>query len=185
MNTGDRLTSQPQVDLMQRIAELERQLQQRDELIAALREEVRQLRAQLDEANRKGKRQATPFARAKRAAQPKRPGRKKGQGRFSYRRPPAPTQARETKVTPLEDCPTCHGPVRARRQHEQYVVDIPPVEPVITRYVTESGYCAHCRQRVRSRHPEQISAATGAAGVVVGPRAKALAADLKHRLGLS
>src|SRR5262249_56700917 len=35
-----------------------------------------------------------------------------------------------------------------------------------------------------ARHPEQISTATGAAGVVIGPRAKALAADLKHRLGV-
>ena len=40
-------------------------------------------------------------------------------------------------------------------------------------------------KRVRSQHPEQTSAATGAAGVQVGPRAKALAADLKHRLGVS
>jgi hypothetical protein len=38
---------------------------------------------------------------------------------------------------------------------------------------------------VRSHHPEQTSAATGAAGVLVGARAKALAADLKHRLGVS
>jgi len=59
------------------------------------------------------------------------------------------------------------------------------VEPVITRYVTYSGYCEQCGKRVRSQHPEQISTATGAAGVVVGPRAKALAVDLKHRLGLS
>jgi transposase len=36
----------------------------------------------------------------------------------------------------------------------------------------------------RSRHREQISTATGAAGVVIGPRAKALGADLKHRLGV-
>ncbi len=171
MNTSDPLTSQPQGDPAQRIAELERQLQQRDASIAVLQVEVshlqelvRQLREQLDEANRKGKRQATPFARAKRVERPKRPGRKKGQGRFSYRRPPAPPQVHETKVTPLEGCPACGGPVSARKQHEQYVVDIPPVEPVITRYVTESGYCAHCRKRVRSRHPEQISAATGAAG---------------------
>src|SRR5262249_20930325 len=53
-----------------------------------------------------------------------------------------------------------------------------------TRYVTESGYCSRCGRRVRSRHPEQISTAAGAAGVVIGPRAKALAADLKHRLGV-
>ena len=34
-------------------------------------------------------------------------------------------------------------------------------------------------------HPDQISRATGAAGVVIGPRAKALASDLKHRFGAS
>jgi len=38
---------------------------------------------------------------------------------------------------------------------------------------------------VEAIHPEQISAAHGAAGVVLGPRVKALAADLHHRLGLS
>jgi len=65
------------------------------------------------------------------------------------------------------------------------VADIPDIQPIITRYVTYSGYCADCCKRVRSQHPEQISQATGAAGALVGPRAKALAADLKHRLGVS
>jgi hypothetical protein len=41
----------------------------------------------------------------------------------------------------------------------------------------------HFPKRVRSRHPRQVSSATGAAGVSLGPRARALAADLKHRLG--
>jgi hypothetical protein len=68
-------------------------------------------------------------------------------------------------------------------KHEQFVADIPKIQPIITRFVTYSGYCADCHQRVRSRLPEQTSQATGAAGVMVGPRAKALAADLKHRLG--
>jgi len=174
------------------IAGLRAQLQQRDAVIAAqqeqiaqLRERVRQLQEQLDDLNRTNKRQATPFARRKHVSQPKRPGRKKGQGRFSYRRRPAPSEARETKEAPLACCPECGGSLSDRADHEQFVVDIPKVKPVITRYVTHSGYCAHCRKRVRSCHPEQISAATGAAGVVVGPRAKALAADLKHRLGVS
>jgi len=79
----------------------------------------------------------------------------------------------------------CGGEIRERKVHEQFVVDIPPVKPVVVRYVTESGYCARCQKRVRSRHTEQISDATGAAGVVIGPRAKALAADMKHRLGVS
>ena len=68
--------------------------------------------------------------------------------------------------------------------HEQFEIDIPEVRPKITRYVTHSGYCSQCSRRVRSRHPEQISEATGAAGVLIGPRAKALGADLKHRLGV-
>lgn len=39
---------------------------------------------------------------------------------------------------------------------------------------------------MRSWHPDPISHATGAAGtVMVGPRSKALASDLKHRLGVS
>ena len=50
--------------------------------------------------------------------------------------------------------------------------------------MTHSGYCGRCDRRVRWRHPEQISEATGAAGVRIGPRAKAFAADLKHRLGV-
>jgi hypothetical protein len=90
-----------------------------------------------------------------------------------------------TKEAALACCPECGGDLIKRKEHEQFVVDIPPVEPVITRYVTHSGYCPDCQRRVRSRHPEQISDATGAAGVVVGPRAKALAADMKHRLGAS
>jgi transposase len=55
---------------------------------------------------------------------------------------------------------------------------------VHTRFVTESGWCARCKRRVRSRHPDQISTAAGAAGVSIGPNAKAVAADLHHRLGI-
>jgi len=70
------------------------------------------------------------------------------------------------------------------KEHEQFAVDIPAVQPTVTRYLTHSRQCAQCGQRGRSSHPEQISDASGAAGVVIGPRAKALAADLKHRLGV-
>jgi hypothetical protein len=42
--------------------------------------------------------------------------------------------------------------------HEQFVIDLPEIEPKIMRYMTESGGCSRCGRRVRSRHPEQISA---------------------------
>ena len=160
-----------------RVAELEAQLRQRDALIAELRQRIAEL-------ERTAKRQATPFARKRRKENPKRPGRKAGQGRFTSRARPTPDQVTETKEQALEACPTCGGLVTDMKNHEQFVVDIPEVQPTVTRYVTHSGYCPCCDQRVRSRHPEQISQATGAAGVVIGPRAKALAADLKHRLGV-
>jgi transposase len=168
-----------------RIAELESQLAQAQATIQALREQVQRLVAELEAVKRAGKRQATPFARHKRATQPKRPGRKAGQGRFAYRSRPEPEQIAETQDAALPACPECGSSLTEVKDHEQFVIDIPPVTPISVRYVTHSGYCPACRKRVRSHHPEQTSAATGAAGVVIGPRAKALAADLKHRLGAS
>jgi hypothetical protein len=93
----------------QRIAELEAQLRKRDELIAALQEKLQHLEDEMEKTKRAGKRQATPFARKKRVAKPKQPGRRKGQGKFSRRRKPGPEEVKETKKAPLECCPDCGG----------------------------------------------------------------------------
>jgi len=169
----------------QRIAELEQQLTQAVVTIEKMQKQVELLRAKVEELERAGKRQAAPFGRRKLVEQRKRPGRKAGQGKFVHRAKPSPQEVNETKVAKLHGCPECGGKLREIHKHEQYEVDIPPVEPVITRFVSYSGYCGECQKRVRSRHPEQTSLAAGAAGVVVGPRAKAFATDLKHRLGVS
>ena len=175
----------------QRIAELELELvrerannQRLQTNNLRLQKLLERLQAEVEELQRAGKRQAAPFARRKRVEHPKKPGRKPGQGKFSRREKPAPEQVKETKVAELHGCPQCGGSrLRNVHEHEQYMADIPVIVPIITRYVTYSGYCVDCHKRVRSRHPEQISQASGAAGVLIGPRAKALAADLKHRLG--
>ncbi len=169
----------------QEIAELKQQLAQALAIIEKLQKQVELLRAEVEELRRAGKRQATPFARRHWVEHPKRPGRKVGKGKFSRRDLPSLKQVHETKVAKLNGCPECGGRLRAIRKHEQFVTDIPIIEVKTTRFLTYSGYCRECHKRVRSRHPEQISEATGAAGVMVGPRAKALAADLKHRLGVS
>ena len=167
----------------QRITELEQKLSQALAINVRLQKQVELLRERVEELERAWKRQAVPFARRKLVEHPRRPGRKVGQGKFTRRERPAPKQVDETKVAKLHGCPECGSRLREIHKHEQYVTDIPVVVPVITRYVTYSGYCADCHKRVRSQHPEQTSQASGAAGVLVGPRAKALAADLKHRLG--
>ncbi len=172
-----------------RIAELEQQLAEALALIQQLqkvRRQVELLQAEVEELKRAGKRQAAPFARRHWVEHPKRPGRKAGKGRFVQRAKPSLKEVSETKVAELPCCPECGGKLRQRRRHEQFEIDLPKVQPIIRRFLTYSGYCGHCRKRVRSWHPDQISEAAGVAGtVVVGPRAKALAADLKHRLGVS
>jgi transposase len=177
----------------QRIAELELELvRERANLqrlqinTLRLQKLVERLQAEKEELQRAGKRQAAPFARRKRVEHPKKSGRKAGQGQFRRREKPVSKQVNATKVAKLHGCPQCGSRLKDIHSHEQYVTDIPKIiRLVTTRYVTYSGYCANCHKRVRSRHPEQTSQASGAAGVLVGPRAKALAADAKHRLGCS
>ncbi len=170
----------------QRIAELEEQLIQALKSIEKLRKQNELLQTEVEELKRAGKRQAAPFARRKLVEHPKKPGRKAGQGQFSRRSRPTHRQVDQTKKARLSGCPECGGRLRDIHQHEQYVTDIPKtIRLITTRYVTYSGYCVDCHKRVRSWHPEQTSQAAGAAGVLVGPRAKALAADAKHRLGCS
>lgn len=172
------------VELTAQVADLEAQLEQRDATIEALTQQVNELQNQLAQAQRASKRQATPFARDEHVEHPKKPGRKAGKGKFTHRAKPSPEEINHTAEAPLPCCPECDGPLTDRKEHEHFEVDIPPVQPVITRYVTHSGYCSACGKRVHSQHPNQISTATGAAAVSIGPRAKAMAADLKHRLGI-
>lgn len=164
--------------LVARISELERQLAEAQAMI-------RELREQIETLQRAGKRQAVPFARRERVSEPKKAGRKKGQGKFSRREKPAKEEITTTKEAELGGCPDCGCELVEVKEHEQFEIDIPEVKPIVTRYVMRSGCCPRCGKRQRAYHPDQISHATGAAGVVIGPRAKALAADLKHRFGAS
>ena len=191
MSKGRKRNSQPNPK-EQQMAELQEQLSQALEIIQKqqkqierLQQTVGQLQEELELLKRIGKRQATPFARRHWVEKPKRPGRKAGKGKFAHRELPKVVKITETKEAKLQGCPECGSQLREIHKHEQYVTDIPVVEVKTTHFVTYSGFCGACQKRVRSQHPEQISQATGAAGVMVGPRAKALAADLKHRLGVS
>lgn len=165
-------------NLLGEIAELKRQL-------AEAQEVIRKLTQQIEELKRAGKRQAVPFARRERVEHPKKPGRKRGRGSFKHREKPKAEDINVTKKAEISGCPQCACELVDVREHEQFEIDIPEVKPVITQFVMLSGHCPECGKRHWMYHPEQTSIATGAAGVVIGPRAKALAADLKHRFGAS
>jgi transposase len=159
------------------------------ERIAALEEEVAKLKAELDqfkgrleEAERAGKRQAAPFSKGPPKTEPKRPGRKAGHPPAHRSRPKRVNRVLEAELPPV--CPDCSGGLTNHRVAEQFVIDIPPVEPVVTQFNVHIANCEQCGQRVQGRHSEQISDALGAAAVQLGPRVLGLAAELKQGMGI-
>ena len=173
-------------DLEREIIELKRQLVEAYEMI-------RKLSEQNEELQRAGKRQAVPFARREeqRVKKPRKRGRKPGKGEFKNREKPKEEEISETKKAELSGCPDCGNALEDVREQEQYEIDIPEIKSIITRYVMLSGKCSQCGKRHKLCHPDQISEAVGASGVVVGPHAKALASHLpiggcaKHELDAS
>jgi len=159
-------------------AYLEQQLEAQTKRLA-------ELEKALEAAQRRAHRQAAPFRvePQKRAVAPKRPGRQRGHpGAFRHQ----PEQIDQDIEVELCSCPHCGGQqFRDQSQSEQFIEELPPVRPRVTRLRTYEAICLQCGQRVRSGHPLQMSLATGAAGIQLGPRALALAADLNKAKGLS
>jgi hypothetical protein len=165
------------------------------------------LRAKLDEAERGQHRQAHPFRRDQDDDAPegtpnqgederdggdddgapdkkKKPGRRKGH-KGDLRPTPTPDEIDRVIDVPLKKCPMCHVELFDQGQVTQYQTDLPPIVPIITQFNIETGTCPCCRQYWQGRHPEQTSDAIGAAGNTLGPVVLTMAAELKHRLGVS
>ena len=169
----------PQLEALQtEIASLHQQLEAKTKRLA-------QVEKALEAAEREAHRQVAAFRREprKRAIAPKRPGRQPGHpGTFRHK----PDPIDQDIEVELCSCPHCGGQqFRDQSEVEQFIEDIPPVRPHVTRLRTYEATCVGCGQSVRSGHPLQMSLATGAAGVHLGPRALALAADLNKAKGLS
>lgn len=154
--------------LERKLARLQKQLEQAEERIAEL--------------ERMAARQTAPFRRREslKVAEKKLPGRKAGHRGMPRPRPPQVDQ--EVEV-PLAACPQCGGAVHDRAPLTQYIEELPPVRPVVTRLTTWKGICPQCGE-VHSTHPLQVSRAQGAAGVHLGPRAIAWAAVLNKQFGI-
>src|SRR5260370_24156916 len=82
-------------------------------LVLRMAAENQALRAEIEALKRSGGRQAAPFSKGTRKKDPKRPGRKPGQGPFERRRAPEPESLSEppidVPVAPAE-CPRCGRP---------------------------------------------------------------------------
>ena len=151
----------------------------------AWQQEVASLRERLVEAQRAAKRQAAPFSKGPPKADPQRPGRKAGKDYGVKARRPIPQKVDEVYDAALASCcPHCGGEVVETRAAWQHQEDIPPVRPIVRAFNVHIGRCVRCRRPVHGRHPLQTSDALGAAGVSIGPRALALAAELNKGVGI-
>jgi transposase len=163
---------------------------ERDRRIAELEARLADLNARLgrlETAARGAKRQAAPFSKGPPKADPKRPGRKPGDGYGTpHARRAVPPRVDEVLEAALPaSCPYCGcGEVSEAGVVHQYQAEIPR-EVIHRQFNVHVGKCAGCRRRVQGRHPLQTSDAIGAAASQLGPDAQALAVQLNKDAGLS
>lgn len=156
-------------------------LEQQAALIAALQ-------AKLDELTRSGKRQAAPFSKGTRVKNPKRPGRKPGQGLFKTREAPTPEQLSEPPIdVPVtgSSCSDCGGELATDHVEEASITDLPEVvKPRVRLFRIAVHRCTNCGATAHGRHPELASDQRGATAHRLGPRLLAAAHQVHYRLGV-
>jgi len=171
--------------LSQRVDELTAENTQLRQRVDDLTTENSHLHQQLEEAQTQAARQAAPFRRPERKKIPadkrKKPGRPPGHPGTNR---PIPSHVDQTIEVPLPACPNCGSPVVNCQECIQYVEDIPPVRPHVTKLTTYTGICPKCGD-VRSIHPLQTGFGQAASQVHLGPRALAVAATLSKQHGLT
>src|SRR5215469_16329285 len=165
----------------------EKQWEQREKQLEQERERLRQenekLKRQLEEAQRANKRQAAPFSRGTRKANPRTPGRKSGSAYGQRHSKAVPSKVDEViAVPPPEQC-ECGGSLQVEKIESQYQQEI--VRTTFwRRFDIAICRCQKCHKRVQGRDPRQTSDALGAAAVQLGPDALALAVQMNKGLGM-
>jgi transposase len=156
--------------------------------VEELRAENAALKAQLDQQARDAKRQAAPFSKGQRKAQPKRPGRKPGQGHFTFRTLPRPDQWTAPPIEvrlPELICPCCGEPLQEQRVDFAAITDIPlQPKPIVQPYRVSVYRCPTCETTVRAAHSDLAPDQSGATAHRMGPRVMAAAHATHYGLGV-
>jgi len=160
----------------------------REELMALIQELVRQnaeLREEIERLKRGTHRQAAPFSKGTRKADPKPPGRKPGEGPFLRREAPreVPTETVTAEVPVC--CSHCGGPLEKVREETPTTTEIPlHPQPVITQYRVPVCRCRCCGKTVRGVAAGLAPDQAGASAHRLGPGVMAAAHTLHYALGI-
>jgi transposase len=188
MTSPEDVASLSREELLALVAELQRQVMALQAQVAQLATDNQELRLEMDRLTRQSKRQAAPFSKGTRAKHPKRPGRKPGEGTFSFRRTPRPEEITELPVkvpVTLECCLRCGGKLAEERVDLAYITELPPMpRPRVTQYRVWVCRCTGCGRKVRGGHPDLAPDQYGATTHRLGPRAMATAHALHYQVGI-
>ena len=168
-------------DLEQEIESLRQELTRVHAENDRLHQEVEKLKKEL----RSKSRSASPFSKQKPKGNPKRPGRKPGEGPFRHREAPAAaaTEPEEVPVTNMR-CPCCGGELKWERTDRVTTTDMPAQpQPEVKVYDVAVCVCTGCGERVRGEHPDVAPDQYGATAHRVGQRLKAIAHALHYGQG--
>jgi hypothetical protein len=165
------------------VEELQREINR----LQAENEGLRKKIEDLEEELRASKRQAAPFSKGQVKANPKRPGRKAGQGEFRHR--PAPEESLGGEIVqaavPEDGCPHCGGVLEVEGEEWATTTDLPlQPQPEVTRYRVPVCRCSQCGKRVRGTAPGLAAGQFGATAHRVGPGVKAAAHALHYGAGI-
>jgi hypothetical protein len=166
----------------EQVEELEREINRLQAENEGLKKKIKDLEEEL----RAGKRQAAPFSKGQRKANPKRPGRKAGQGIFRNRPAPAASIGGEiVEAAAPEGCPGCGGVLEVVGEEWATTTDLPvQPQPQVTRYRVPVCRCRQCGKRVRGTAPGLAADQFGATAHRVGPGVKAAAHVLHYGAGV-
>ena len=162
-----------------------------EELIQVILDQNRmivQLRAEIEQLKRRSG--AAPFSKGTRKKNPKRPGRKPGQGNFRHRGAPqqSPGGGPEPVNVPVNAtyCADCGGGLGEARVETVSTTDIPEQpQPEVQVFAVEVRRCGKCGKTVRGEHPSLAPDQYGATAHRVGPRVKALAHIIHYMHGVT
>jgi transposase len=181
MSEGGKVQGLDPAQLVALVASLEQGVADLEQANATLRAENERLR-------RRGQRQAAPFSRDTHVTEPKRPGRRPGQGRFSYRTAPTVEAGGEPPiVVPVleQACPHCGGELGVAEREIASITDLPErPRPLVHQYAVSVRRCQSCRRRVRGRHPDLAADQSGATAHRLGPRVLATGHALHYGHGI-
>jgi transposase len=187
MNAPEHFTSLRRDALLALVAEPQRQITEQQRQMAELTARIEALQAEVERLTRGAKRQAAPFAKSTRVAEPTPPGRKPGSGPCRYRDAPPPEDITEPPVDvkgTLDACPTCGGRLEEERVDFAYTTEIPAIpRPKVTQSRVWVCRCTLCGPQVRGQHPELAPDQYGATAHRLGARVMAAAHVLHEALG--